>query len=181
MGCMCAMAVTSHIFSSRLVSGVSTLKVGGNGHISAQMYVLSSSLVTLIPGYECKLIFISRGDKINHYGWGLMAASCVVAFVETIMVYREYKKRRAARRSGSPTGRGGRISIVGGGPKSGGIYQHLAPDGKEGLHGSSQIELIRSSGPMSRDPSPMRGYGPRESNIMAQESAYEPMRHRNVG
>lgn len=41
MACMCAMATTSHLFASKLVSGASSLKVGGTGHISAQMYVFS--------------------------------------------------------------------------------------------------------------------------------------------
>lgn len=121
----------------------------------------------------------SRGNKINHYGWGLFAASCIAALLETFIVYWEYKKRRA-RRSGSPASRG-RVTVVGGGPK-GGVYQHLSPDGKEGLHASSQIELIpSSSGHLSREPSPMRDHGPRKSDITAQDSAYEPMRHRNVG
>ncbi|KAK0641428.1 hypothetical protein B0T16DRAFT_419817 [Cercophora newfieldiana] len=155
MACLCATSATSQIWVGNMANGLPKLKVGGTGSISAQ-----------------------GGPYHTRAAWILTAVSCASALIETFILYRHYRLRRA--RSSSPSNRG-RVAVVGG---HGGVYQHLGPGGKEGLHGGSQIELIHSS---SRAPSPMRGgdasYGGGKGvtvSVTTQESAYEPMRHREA-
>ncbi|KAK1756670.1 hypothetical protein QBC47DRAFT_400301 [Echria macrotheca] len=162
MACLCTTSATSQIFAANLASGLPKLKVSGTGRISAQ-----------------------GGPYYTRACWLVTSVSCACALVETFILYRNYRLRRA--RSASPSSRG-RVTVVGG---RGGVYQHLGPDGKDGLHAGSHIELIHSSSRApSREPSPMRGGGGGSygdggkgvtANVTAQESAYEPMRHRDVG
>ncbi|KAK0627347.1 hypothetical protein B0T14DRAFT_512464 [Immersiella caudata] len=149
IACACAMATTSQSFISNLVSSLPKLDVGGTGQLSAQ-----------------------SGPFHTKVAWILTAVSCVSALVETFILYRQYRARRA--RASSPSGHG-RTNVMGGG--QGGAYQHLGPSGKEGLHAGSFIELMKgSSRTQSREPSPMRGG--KTVSVTVQDTAYEPMRHR---
>ncbi|KAK0704381.1 hypothetical protein B0H67DRAFT_557205 [Lasiosphaeris hirsuta] len=178
MACLCTTSATSQTFASKLASGASRLEVSGEGHISAQLYVAPIPLC-FTPSPSTHAV---SGNMHNGLSWGLFGASLASALAETFIVWRQWKLRRT-RRPSSPGGRG-RATAVGGGHGHS-VYQHLVA-GKDGmgLHAESHIELThsRSRGP-SRELSPMRGNGGYGdgAGVTAQGSAYEPMRHRDVG
>ncbi|KAK4449749.1 hypothetical protein QBC34DRAFT_403935 [Podospora aff. communis PSN243] len=154
--------------ASCIVSWVSVICTCALGTTS-QTFV--GNLVGSLPGLRTGgtgQLSAQSGPFHIKVAWILAAVSFVSALVETFVVYREYQVRRA--RSSSPSGRG-RNNAAGG--AQGGVYQHLGAGGKEGLHAGSHIELIQSS---LRTPSPMRGG--KTVSVTVQDTAYEPMRHR---
>ncbi|KAK3363140.1 hypothetical protein B0T25DRAFT_596146 [Lasiosphaeria hispida] len=149
-------SAVSQIFVSKLVAESPRLQVAGTGAIIAKW------------GY----IYL-RG------AWALSGGAVVAAILWSIILWRARKARGKSGRTVVPVG-----YFPSGKRSKGKTYQHLAKDQEElaDLRDTLQVKLVaearvQSRNP-SREPSPAR-YS--KGDTTSQDTAYEPMRHRDVG
>ncbi|KAK0730900.1 hypothetical protein B0H67DRAFT_548753 [Lasiosphaeris hirsuta] len=147
---------------------------------------VSQTFVSKLAAEAPKLQVAGAGTIVATWGyiylravWALCAGAVVAAVLWSIILWRARKARGRSGRTVIPVG-----YFPAGKRSKGKTYQHLAKDQEElaDLRDSLQVKLvaeakIQSRNP-SREPSPAR-YS--KGDTTAQDTAYEPMRHRDVG